>query len=114
PTSSIASTVMPELAEAFIFSRQLSQLAGVPFVTDSQLELPITLSVEQRLTPGPYKLIVHSPSVLRGDETIEEDLSYATMVRIQHQGKKTWILWKTHDGRVVETETRYGMTGSFS
>jgi len=103
---------MPELAESFILTSQLAQLFGVPFVTDSQLKLPRRLELQQHGS-GPYKLVIHDFVSICGDQSIEEELAEAMPTRVQHQGKKGWILWKTKNG-VVETEIRYGMTGSFA
>jgi formamidopyrimidine-DNA glycosylase len=102
---------MPELAETFILASQLSQLLGVPLETDSRLVLPMRLTLG-KLTYPPYDLVVHDPISLCGDEDLEERFKHAYPTRVQHQGKKMWILWKTQSG-VLETEVRLGMTGGF-
>jgi formamidopyrimidine-DNA glycosylase len=104
---------MPELAETFILASQLSQLLAVPFETDSRLFLPPNLAVPV-LGRNRYQLVVHDMVSLCGDLSVEEELGKgATPVRVQHQGKKIWILWKT-DAGVMEIEARLGMTGSFT
>jgi formamidopyrimidine-DNA glycosylase len=103
---------MPELAEAFTLTAQLAELLGVPFETDSRLALPKDRHVPS-LGNGPYTLVIHDFASVCGDQSIEEELVDATPTRVQHQGKKGWILWKTKGG-VVETEVRFGMTGSFA
>lgn len=103
---------MPELAESFILTAQLAQLMGVPLETDSRLVLPKHLEVS-RISSGPFTLKIRDFACISGDLSIEEDLVDATPVRVQHQGKKGWILWKTKEG-AMEIETRYGMTGSWS
>jgi len=104
---------MPELAETFILAAQLSQLLAVPFETDSRLYLPQNLSVPV-LGKIEYKLVVHDMISLCGDLSVEEALGKgATPVRVQHQGKKIWILWKTGTA-VLEIEARLGMTGGFT
>jgi formamidopyrimidine-DNA glycosylase len=103
---------MPEIAEAFILSAQLAQVFAVPLETDSRLKLPDHLRVSA-LGDGPYDLIVHDSISLCGDESIAEDLQGAKPVRVQHQGKKMWVLWKGKKG-VLESEVRLGMTGGFT
>jgi len=104
---------MPELAETFILASQLSQLMAVPFESDSRLFLPVHLGVPV-LGRNKYHLVVHDMISLCGDLAIEEELTKGAIpVRVQHQGKKIWILWKTEAG-VMETEARLGMTGGFT
>lgn len=103
---------MPELAESFILTAQFAQLMGVPFETDSRLVLPKHLEVS-RVSAGPFTLKIRDFACIAGDLSIEDDLVDAIPVRVQHQGKKGWILWKTKEG-TTEIETRYGMTGSWS
>jgi formamidopyrimidine-DNA glycosylase len=103
---------MPEIAEAFILSAQLAQVFSVPLETDSRLKLADHLRVGA-LGAGPYDLIVHDAISLCGDESIADELRNVVPVRVQHQGKKLWILWKSKSG-VLESEVRLGMTGGFS
>lgn len=104
---------MPELAETFILASQLSQALAVPFETDSRLFLPPHLAVPV-IGRHKYQLVVHDMISLCGDLSIEEELGKgAVPARVQHQGKKIWILWKTDSG-VLETEARLGMTGGFT
>lgn len=103
---------MPELAESFILTAQFAQLLGVPFETDSRLMLPKRLEVD-KFSSGPYSLVIHDFACICGDQSIEDDLVDAIPTRVQHQGKKGWVMWKTKNG-ALEIEIRYGMTGTFS